>query len=222
MPPDAEAGSDRPEPDALVDVAEIRDYAQINAHLVQALDRGARVVRLTGVDGQRLLGFRLKGPWNAVIEVDGPAGPELAAEMDAPNLRVVALQNAADGAGRGLRAGRLLILGSVADGLGYSMLGGSILALGGAGARAGLRQQGGLLAISGPVGPLAAERQSGGTFWSLAGPIGNHPSRGRRGGRLLANGFDTPDTPDRAQLRDATLGLEPWLPPEGNWVKTQS
>jgi glutamate synthase domain-containing protein 3 len=193
-------------------VAEIRDYAQINAYLAQALDRGAKVVRLTGVDGQRLLGSRLRGPWNAAIEVEGRAGPELAAEMDAPGLSVVALQGAADGAGRGLMAGRIVVLGPASDGLGYAMLDGTILALSGAGARAGLRQKGGLIAISGPVGPLAAERQSGGTFWVLSGHVGGHPGRGRQGGRLIAPGFGEPDTADAHMLKDASTGLGPWLP----------
>ena len=123
-------------------------------------------MRLTAVDGQPLLAFRLKGPWNAVIEVDGPAGPDWPPSCAAPNLSVVALQSAADGAARGLRAGRLLILGPASACLGYGMLGGSILALDAVGPRAGLRQQGGLLAIAGPIGPLAAERQCGGTFWA--------------------------------------------------------
>lgn len=201
----------RPQPDARVPVAEIRDYTQINAHLVQALDRGARVVRLVGVDGQRLLAFRLQGPWNAVIEIDGQAGPELAAELNAPALQVVALQGAADGAGRALSAGRILLLGPAGDALGYGQSGGAILAARGAGARAGLAQNGGLLVIDGPIGPLAADRQSAGLFWSLRGPLGPHPARGRLGGRLLAHGFEAPSDADLATLRDLTRGIEPWL-----------
>lgn len=212
MPQDAEAGAARPNPDVSLSVAEIRDYAQINAYLAGALDRGAKVVRLSGVDGQRLLGFRLQGPWNAVIEVEGRAGPELAAEMDAPGLSVVALEGAADGAGRGLAAGRVVVLGPASDGLGYAMLGGSVLALSGAGARAGLRQNGGLIAIAGPVGPLAADRQSGGTFWALSGPVGGHPGRGRQAGRLIAPGFDEANASDTQMLKGAGSGLGPWLP----------
>ncbi len=211
MHPDAEAGPGRPNPDVSLSVAEIRDYAQINAYLVQALDRGARVVRLTGVDGQRLLAFRLTGSWNAVIEVEGRAGPELAAEMNAPALTVMALQGAADAAGRGLVDGRLVLLGPATDALGYHMIGGTILALAGAGARAGLRQHGGLLAIAGPLGRLAADRQGGGMLWVLGETPGPLAGRARRGGRLIGSGFESPAEPDKLLLKNAAEGLRPWL-----------
>ena len=85
-------------------VPELRDYQQINAELVRRLNLGQPHVRLEGVEGQRLLVSRLAGAWQAVIEVDGNAGPELAAELDAPGLTVVCRGSAADGAGRGLVA----------------------------------------------------------------------------------------------------------------------
>ena len=93
-------------------VPELRDYQQINAELVRRLNLGERHVRLEGVDGQRLLVSRIAGAWKALIELDGNAGPELAAELDAPDLTVVCRGSAADGAGRGLAAGRLLIGGT--------------------------------------------------------------------------------------------------------------
>ncbi len=169
-------GPARPRPDAILPVPEIRDYRQINLRLLQALDAGARLVRLAGVEGQRLLAAELRGSWQAVVEIEGRAGPELAAGLDATGLTVVGLGDAADGAGRGLRAGRLLVLGTCGDALGYSQAGGAILAAGPAGARVGLDQTGGLLAVRGPVGRLAAERQAGGILWLLDPSAGS--SRG--------------------------------------------
>src|SRR4051794_29906274 len=72
----------RSEPAATsIPVPELRDYHQINAELVRRLDLGQRHVRLEGVAGHRLLVAGLAGPWQAIVEVDGNAGPELAAEL---------------------------------------------------------------------------------------------------------------------------------------------
>ncbi len=211
----------RPVPDLTLPVPEIRDYRQINAQLAQALDAGARHVRLAGVERQRLLVEGLRGGWDAVVEVEGPAGPELAAGLDAPRLRVVALGTADDGAGRGLCAGRLLILGGSGDCLGYAQRGGAIVAAGPVGHRAGLDQAGGLLFLAGPVGRLLAERQSGGTALFLSGEAGPHAGLGRRGGRLAAvgsataypGGAEVVGPEDLSALEETLRGLEPWLPP---------
>jgi methylamine---glutamate N-methyltransferase subunit B len=174
------AGSERPVP--VVSIPDIRDYQRINAELVARLDTGHGRVRLAGAEGQRLLVSGLSGAWDAVIEVEGRAGPELAAAMNAPGLTVVCGGPAADGAGRGLRAGRLVIRGDAGPALGYAMEGGTIVALGSVGPRAGLNQRGGLIVALGAVGPLAAERQAGGRFFAFDDQLGPHAGRGRRGG----------------------------------------
>ena len=71
-------------------VPELRDYSQINAELVRRLNLGQTHVRLTGVAGHRLLAAGLDGPWHATVDVEGNAGPELAAAMNAPISRSVA------------------------------------------------------------------------------------------------------------------------------------
>src|SRR5262249_46436603 len=78
------------------------DYHAINKELVRHLDRGCRSIRLSGAGGQRLLVSGLVGPWSAVIAVDGDAGPELAAGLDAPAVTVVGRGSAADGGARGV------------------------------------------------------------------------------------------------------------------------
>src|SRR5437016_3102823 len=111
-------------------IPEIRDYQVINAELIRLLGEGHPRVRLVGAEGQRLLVAGLAGPWAATIEVEGAAGPELAAELDAPGLVVICRGPAADGAARGLRAGALLILGGAGDAVGYTQGGGTVVVAG--------------------------------------------------------------------------------------------
>jgi glutamate synthase domain-containing protein 3 len=205
---------DRPVP--TLSVPEVRDYQRINAELARLLDEGHPLVRLAGAEGQRLLAFGLTGAWDAVVEVEGQAGPELAAELDAPGLTVVCRGSAGDGAGRALRAGRLVILGDAGDVLGYTQQGGAIVAVCSAGHRAGLRQRGGVVLVLGRVGRLAAELQAGGLVFAFVDRLGPHPGHGRRGGRLvqLAAGDDPLDgiePGDAATFRNLARDL-------GNWV----
>ena len=183
MLPDAEAGGGQGGPS--LSIPEIRDYQKINAELLTLLDEGHSFVRLEGAEGQRLLASGLSGPWDAVVEIAGRTGPELAASLDAPGLTVVANGPTADGAARGLKSGRVLILGDAGDSTGYSQSGGVLVVAGAAGHRAGLMQSGGCLAILGPTGRLAGDRQAGGWLFVPRGQLGPHPGRGRRGGRLL-------------------------------------
>ena len=176
----SETLSDAPE----ISVPDIRDYERINAEAARLLDGGAPLVRLVGVQGQRLLLWGLAGPWTATIEVEGSPGPEFAAELNAPNLTIVCGGSTADAPGRGLKAGRLRIQGRAGDAAGYGQSGGIIAVLGPAGHRAGLMMAGGVLALAGGAGRLAGERQSGGLIL-LKGSESAHRSRGQSGGRLI-------------------------------------
>ena len=190
-------------------VPEIRDYQRINAELVAQLDAGHRLVRLAGVERQRLLVAGLKGSWDAVIEVEGDAGPELAAGLNAPGLTVVCLGRADDGAASGLLAGRVIILGAVGPAFGYALKGGVAVAAGDAGPRAGLKQSGGVLILLGTTDRLAGERQSGGVLVVRSGQFGPYAGHGRIGGRFLPITRGVPLEPtDSRLLRDAT---GPWI-----------
>ncbi|HZW31510.1 MAG TPA: glutamate synthase [Isosphaeraceae bacterium] len=196
-------------------VPEIRDYRAINQELVRHLDRGCPSIRLTGALGQRLLASGLRGRWSAMIEIEGDAGPELAAGLDAPGLTVVCRGSAGDGAASGLKAGRVLVLGRVGTAVGYAQGGGLIMVAGTAGARAGLGQLAGDLILIGGAGPLAGERQSGGRLIAQA-DLGPHAGRGRRGGRFLR--LDQRREPlaesDRAALEFAFTTFASWLGPK--------
>ncbi|QDV37081.1 GltB/FmdC/FwdC-like GXGXG domain-containing protein [Tautonia plasticadhaerens] len=178
--PEPERTEDPRTPAVEIPVALVRDYQQINRELIRALDLGLPRIRLVDVEGQRLLAFGLRGPWRATIEVVGNAGPELAADLDAEGVTVLCTGSAGDGAGRGLRAGRLAICRDAGDAVGAGMTGGSILVAGRAGHRAGLRLRGGTLLILGPAGRLMADRQEGGIV--IADPRSSQGPGGRAGG----------------------------------------
>lgn len=163
-------------------VPELRDYHQINAEIVRRLDRGETHVRLEGVERQRLLAAGLSGRWRATVELIGDAGPELAAGLDAPGLVVVCRGSSADGAGSGLRAGGLLLLGPTGAAVGYAQSGGLIVAIGPAGPRAGLKMSGGELVLATSTGPLAGEGQTGGRLYLPMTGDGPHVGWNARGG----------------------------------------
>ena len=204
-----------PAAEVVLSVPEIRDYRAINGELVRHLDLGARSLRLTGANGQRLLVSGLFGPWTAVIEVMGHAGPELAQGLYAPGLTVVCRGSVADGGASGLRAGQLLVMGAAGPAFGYAQRGGLAMVVGSAGARAGLCQGGGDLILIGQIGPLAGERQSGGRLLTSA-DLGPHSGRARRGGRFIQMeppGAGIPDAEDRAAMASAFSTFSPWLGP---------
>jgi glutamate synthase domain-containing protein 3 len=183
----SDRGRDRPTASS-IPVPELRDYHEINKELVRHLGLGRTHVRLEGVEGQRLLVSGLTGPWEAVIEVDGNAGPEVAAEMDAPGVTVVCRGTAADGAGRGLIAGTLIILGAAGAATGYLQRGGLIVAAGDAGPRPGLCQREGDLVLLGRAGLLAGERRTGGRLFLHLGRAERHRDFAARGGRSVSLG----------------------------------
>ncbi len=205
----------RPEAtEVVLSVPEIRDYRAINSELVRLLDQGCRTIRLTGVNGQRLLASGLTGSWAAAIEVAGDAGPELAAEMDAPDLTLICRGSVGDGGASQLAAGRVLIMGRAGPAFGYAQRGGLAMLVGTAGARAGLRQRGGDLILMGWAGPLCGENQLGGRLLTC-GDLGPHAGRGHRGGRFIR--IDPTDryadADDRAALAAAFQVFSPWLGP---------
>lgn len=204
------SGHASPRAAAAVPVDEIRDYHRVNAELGRLLDLGHSLIRLERVAGQRLLLAGLVGPWEAAIEVHGPAGPELAAGMNAPGLVVVAHGDAADGAGRGLVAGMLWVRGVAGNLVGYEQRGGSVVVEGPARDRAGLRLSGGLLLLLSGAGRLAGERQAGGTI-VVRGPLGADPAHARRGGVIVLPGATI--DPETAGLIGEALG------PCRDWVK---
>jgi len=185
-----------------VSVPDIRDYQKINAELRRLLDEGHPIVELAGVNRQRLLISGLVGQWHASIVVVGNPGPELAAELDAPHLRIHVMGSVADGVARGMKAGRVIVAGQAGDGSGYSLRGGGLLIEGAAGHRTGLMMSGGTIIVRGGVGRLVAERQIGGTIF-VADPIASPlDRRGASNGRLIRVGGGLPVDEYQRALRE--------------------
>ena len=150
------------------------------------------------------------------VEVEGRVGPEFAAELNAPGLTVICRGNAADGPGRGLRAGRVLILGDAEVAIGYAQEGGVIVVAGSAGPRAGLGQRGGSLILLSDVGQLVGERQSGGRIYVFGPRLGKHTERGRRGGQVLrlaspGDPLAALDPAEATAFRELGRSLLPWV-----------
>lgn len=195
-----------------ISVTELRDYHQINAEVVRRLNRGAGLIRLDGPAGHRLLLAGLQGPWRAVVEIAGDAGPELAAGLNSPGLTVVCRGSSADGAGSRLSAGVLLLQGPTGTAVGYRQSGGLLIAASAVGPRAGLGMTGGDLVLLGRVGPMAGDRQTGGRLFLPASDVGPMLGRESRGGRRIVASEVEPETDDgrawrlAVQLHDRYAG----------------
>ena len=191
-------------------VPEVRDYVRINAEIVALLDQGHRLIRLEGAEGQRLLAAGLTGSWDATIEIHGRTGPEVAANLHAAGLRIIARGSTLDGAGRGLRAGMIMVDGDAGDGVGYAQTGGTLIVTGNVGHRAGLAQAGGTLIILGSAGRLAGDRQSGGFLFLGPRGAGAYLRRGQCGGHLV-EWLDRPGPAAGAAWREVVSQIEPWV-----------
>ena len=181
----------------LILVPEIRDYERVNLEIVGRLQAGFRRILLQGVEGQRLLVSGIAGDWEATVIVEGRAGPDLGAGLNAPKLKVVCQGDVADGVGHSLRAGFIQVVGDAGTCAGYGQRGGVILLEGNVGPRAGLNQKGGLLVLLGTTALLAGERRTGGTLAAFGDRLGRLANYAATGGRSLAL--------DREELRDDGL-----------------
>ena len=211
----------------VVPIPEIRDYQRINAELARLLDEGHARVRLSGAEGHRLLISDLAGSWQAVVEVEGRAGPEFAAGLDAPGVTVVCRGPATDG---GAKSPRGESRSSATRAMPWAMprRAASCSSPGRRVPAAGLNQHGGVLAVLGAVGRLAGDRQAGGRLFAFDDRIGSHAGRGPAGRLIRLTPGDDPMAgidPDDAAIYRALLGGLPrgsigasrrsGLPPDG-------
>ncbi len=201
----------------VVPIPEIRDYQRINAELVRHLNARQGKVRLVGAEGQRLLVAGLAGEWNAVVEVEGRAGPEFTADLDAPGLTVICHGPVADGAARGLRAGRVVVLGDAGAALGYMQEGGIVVAAQGVGPRR-LESARRRARDPGSGRPSGGRTAEGGAPFAYAACLGPHAGRGWRGGRLVrlaseGDGLAGVADEDAETFRSLWRDLASWVRP---------
>ena len=158
--------------DSSILVPELRDPRRINAELIRRLDQGDAHVRIEGAEGHRLLLAGLTGSWRATVVIQGWSGPELCFGMNAPGVTVVCRGSSGDGAGSGMRAGTLALMGPSGTAVGYHQEGGVIIAAEIVGPRAGLGMLGGDLFLFNFAKSFAGERQRGGRLFYPAHRVG--------------------------------------------------
>lgn len=198
----------------VISVPDIRDFWLINRSVERLLDQGHSLIRLVGVERQRLLLSQLHGDWPGRIVVEGNPGPEFAAEFDCPNIVIDCHGSTSDGAARAMGAGCVLIRGRGGDALGLNLRGGIVMVLGDAGERLGLEMVDGVLGVAGSIGRLLGERQRGGRILIMQqatrGPFVRH---GAVGGILE-------ELPTRQKLIDAVADAIPTPGPD--WTSLAS
>ena len=199
-------------------------YRRLNELVHEALARGARRLRLQGVNGQRYLADGLRGE-DIEMQIDGVPGNDLAAFMDGPSVEV--LGNAQDGIGNTMNAGRVVVHGDAGDVAGYGMRGGSIYIRGNAGYRVGIhmKEYAGsrpAIVVGGRVGAFLGEYMAGGLIIVLGLGAGSRPlvgdycGTGMHGGVIAVRGrLDEEHMSPHVQARPAGEAemamLEPYL-----------
>ena len=170
-------------------------YRQLNALVREAVARGAKHLRLSGVNGQRYLADGLRGDIH--LEIEGVPGNDLAAFMDGPCVQVRG--NAQDGIGNTMNAGRVVVHGDAGDVVGYGMRGGAIYIRGHAGYRVGIHmKEYGLsrpaIVVGGRTGAFLGEYMAGGLILVLGLGAGERPlvgdfcGTGLHGGLIVIRG----------------------------------
>lgn len=140
-------------------------YRDLNARLREAVEAGAKRIKVLNLTGQRYIGTDLAG--EVELELHGTPGNDLAAFMDGP--RIVVHGNAQDGTGNTMNAGTVVIHGRAGDVLGYSMRGGRIFVRDDVGYRVGIHMkeyesQVPAIVVGGSAQPFLGEYMAGGTL----------------------------------------------------------
>ncbi len=113
-------------------------YRQLNEMVRAAVRNGEKDIRLVNVNGQRFIADGLQGA-GVKISITGVPGNDLSAFMDGPT--VIVHNNAEDGVGNTMNAGKVVVHGDAGDVIGYGMRGGTIHILGNIGYRVGIHMK---------------------------------------------------------------------------------
>src|SRR4030065_498587 len=98
-------------------------YRDLNEEINRVVNEGVKHIIIRNVMGQRFIGAGLQGN-DIRIDIHGVAGNDLAVFMDGPTIEV--FDNAQDGVGNTMNAGRIYIHGHAGDVCGYGMRGGKL------------------------------------------------------------------------------------------------
>ena len=179
-----------------IDAASVH-YRDLNEEINRVVNEGAKHIIIRNVNGQRFIGAGLQGD-DIRIDIHGVAGNDLAVFMDGPTIEV--FDNAQDGGGNTMNAGKVYIHGHAGDVCGYGMRGGSLFVLGDVGYRVGIHMKAYMgktpvLVVGGTAGHFLGEYMAGGIIVLLgiekrAGqPIaGDYLGTGMHGGTIFVRG----------------------------------
>jgi glutamate synthase domain-containing protein 3 len=174
-------------------------YKALNSMVEEALNNGARKIKLINVNGQRYIAAGVKG--DVELEIHGTPGDDLGAFMDGPKITVYG--NAQDGIGNTMNNGMIIVHGDARDIVGHSMRGGKIFVDGDVGYRVGIHMKEykgnfPVIVAAGVAGDFLGEYMAGGRIVILgvkhAGEeiVGDWIATGIHGGAIYIKG-DVPE-----------------------------
>lgn len=143
-------------------------YRQFNEEIRALVADGVTDFVIKECNGQRYLATALDGDFN--FDIFGVPGQDLGAFMRGPHVRVH--NNAQDGVGNTMDAGRIVIEGLAGDVIGYAMRGGDIFIKGDVGYRVGIHMKAYLehqprIVVGGKAGDFLGEYMAGGIILLL-------------------------------------------------------
>lgn len=146
-------------------------YKELNKKVKAEILKGAEIITLDNVNGQRYIADGLSGKQQVII--NGVPGNDLAAFLD--GLELVINANAQDAIANTMNAGRIIVHGNAGDTVGYAMRGGEIFIKGNVGYRVGIHMK---------------EYQDIIPTIVVGGKAGNFFGEYMAGGRLILLGLD--------------------------------
>jgi len=171
-------------------------YRELNQRIRQAVEAGEQKIRLDAVNGQRYIGGGLKSQVH--LTINGVPGNALASFMDGPTIEVS--ENAQDGVGNTMNAGKVIVNGDAGDILGYAMRGGKLFVRGNVGYRVGIHMKSyqdkqPAIVIGGGAGDFLGEYMAGGMIIVLGldhengrSCVGNYVGTGMHAGAIYIRG----------------------------------
>ncbi len=179
-----------------IDARDIQ-YKKLNEMLREAQRAGTSRIELRNVRGQRYLGTGLSSESMKIV-IEGIPGEDLAAFMDGPTI--IVRNNAQDGVGNTMNAGKVVVLGRAGDVVGYGMRGGKVFVKGDVGYRVGIHMKGymekqPIVVCGGTAGMFFGEYMAGGILILLGlrqdrqqPVVGDYCASGMHGGVMFIRG----------------------------------
>ena len=143
-------------------------YKEFNDKIRALAAEGVNHFVIKNCNGQRYIGTAMEG--DVKFDIYGVPGQDLAAFMRGPYMRIH--NNAQDGVGNTMDAGRIVIEGLAGDVIGYAMRGGDIFIQGDVGYRVGIHMKAYMdhlprIVIGGKAGDFLGEYMAGGIILLL-------------------------------------------------------